>query len=730
MANFDLYARPVNFSFRGYSLVPSYCGGFISLIIECLLIAYLVFLILDMLDRKNPLLSAGASIKNFPDEAKINAAATSLTDFKSKKEYNLLSFFCVFNGSQCIESDYFDIVIEQKEETDGIILTKNLEMTNFEPGKFKANWANKDVVEDTVSGSHLIKDPYYLSKSYGMSGAKWIELKVRYKEGINPSNFKNSSFQFECWQEKIGILYSEYKDDMIVSYLENIYWNILPNNTKVATYPLSRKTSYVNDYYLPRFLVPKSKRHVLVSSGMEDQTKAFDGQNLVIFRFFLSREVGEVERNFQDVLTIISVIGGLAGAAITILIVLVFVIRDFRLNEKAMKDCYYILDPHQKVFSFEEYIEKLFKKIGNKGTFIPKEKETEMINLKKESEKEGGVSYDPSLDIEGNDSNDSTPLTRFFNLRRIKDIFTFDQNGKIIKPEDKEKRLKYLIAKIIYVAAYIKSDTDYGFNCCGIMAYFLFNCCCCSRKRRLYHYRFNTKRTFLRKYKRYIEKTQKEEENIKGSENEGFQSTPSESSVELIETKEIKQIEYRKNKFSNLEKKYAIYRAGGSRIGTDFDILDILTKIYHFNCFTKVVFKKYQNNLFNLFSKPVISEENANDKKEYDDEEDKQYADLVNLNRSLYKLTKKGEIKDCHLKLLELVGLPVKDIEELLLLIKDINGDNSLDGVSWIANLKSKKSENTTNFNDKEEVIQEEQILEEGKRMSSAKEGAASIEED
>ncbi|MCQ2816498.1 MAG: hypothetical protein MJ252_04440 [archaeon] len=706
MGNIDIYARPVNFNFQGYKLVPSYCGGIISLIVECLLIAYLVFLLIDMTDRESPLVSNGIKTHTFPDDATINAAPTSFSENKSKKDYNLFSAFCLFSNNVCTESDFLEIIVEQKEIEDGFVKSTNLSLTDYDPGSYKVKWQKGSEPKD-AGGSKLIKDSFKLSKLYGMNGAKWIEIKVRYKEGIDPETYTKIE-TFELWQERKRFGPSEYKDDMILSTVDQMFWDLLPTNTKVATYQLVRQTLKVNDYYLPRFLIPKSKRYILTATGMEDQTKGYDGKNLMVFKFFLGREEMEIERNFQDVFTILAMIGGLAGTVITILIILVFVIRDFRMNERAMKDCYYILHPGKRRLLFEEYIRKLYLMIEKKGVDNPKGLQTELANLDND-ENAGGLFYDYSMDVEGKDSKKDTPLTRFFNLRRLKDILTFDENGKIIPPITVEKKLKYFIAKTIFEASYLKSEPDYSINTCEMLSYFCFTCCCCSKKKQLYKFKSLTKKNLLKKMG---ESPEEDEKHFKRNQSEAAplnQTAVTNKSGLNPKPRRIPQ------EFSVIERKYALYKGGRDRVETDFDIIEVMKGINDFDMFTKIILSKKQREIFNLCDKKVFSDTFPKETEDMDSEE-MEYHDLIALNKTLYKLTRKGELKSFQVKLIELLGITRQEIEEFLKLIVELNGEE----ISFLDDYKPKEEEeNPVEDNENEnipqneinqELVQEEQV--------------------
>lgn len=668
MNNLDIYSRPVNFTYHNYFFYPSIWGGFLSLIIEGLLIAYLVYLLIDMTKREVPLVSSGISFQSFPEKITINPSPTEFSNRKSETEYNLFNCFCLF-ANNCVEDDILEIQVIQKESAEDKISSRLLSTEKYQPGKYKVKWASGIDPDNVCNNAYVISEPFTLEKTYGAKGAKWMEISVKYKKGADLSKFVDGR-KFEIYQESNSKNTSSYEDKSIVSYMENLFWDLIQNKTKIASYPLFKSKMATNDLYLPRFLVPRKKRYYLSSEGMYEQLKTYDEQQIFTMRYTLSREMDSTERNFQDILNILALIGGLAGVSITICIIFVFIIRDFRMNESILNDCYYVVETKQDI-SFDEYIKSLYEELKGKDT--GKIKETEMEPLDKGNIGKG-LKYNPAIDEEGKDSLPDSPLTMFFNLRRIKDIYGIDQGGKIGEVKTIENKLKYSIAKIIYTAARYKSQPDFTFNCCQMFAYFFYNCCCCSAKKKLYKFKNHKKKE---KNKDLMNRLNTSAQPL-ADKNQTVGASLDNTKIEEEKKKEPKEEKHKSDQFSETEKRFAIFYGATIKLGIDFDIIRILKKMTEFDSFIKVLLGKHQRKLFKVISKPVIRVDDYNEeiKTEVLDKDEQEYKDLLKFNKSLYRLTKKGEIKDYHIRMLGLSGVPAEEIEEFLGLIKEFHGES------------------------------------------------------
>lgn len=662
------------------------------MILECLLIAYLVYLLKDMTDRNIHFVNLGIEYEDIPGEITLDTNPKRLIDQKDDDKYNLFSSFCIYLNSKCLTYEEYqnsgiEIVAEQYEiDSEGILSVNRIPLDNISINSLEVKWA-KDFNRNSVSileNSFVLKNKSILKGTYGFPNSKWVEISAR----ISSNNFDDSkAYDFEFFQETKNFKSSEYENDAIVSYLETFHWTLLNTSTKISSYSLIKEEVRTNDYYLPRYLIPKTKQFFLSGGGVNEQMKAYDNKNLFVFRYYLNREKNITERNFQDIFTLLSLIGGLAGVVLTVCIIFVFSVRNFRMNEKIINDCYYVLDPNiEELECFNDYLESLFKKlIGIPGNLEEAKKNIAKMGhqMENKSSDQGGIFYNRELD-NCNLYSPETPLSQFFNLNRIIDIMDLtsqdlnylSQNPDLIKEKFNEERntLKYIIAKIIYDSAKFKSQPDFEFNTCEMFGYMCFNIFCCKKKKKLYQFPF-------RKNKVIDETDKKKKEVVITDSLDSYRSEEDVKNRQFTTNSErhnLSEDNYHENSnyFYDIEKKYAIYKAGTFKLGIDFDLITILRKISEFEYFTKVILEKNQGQLFSNMNKEIIKDnldENEENDSNNDDKSETEFHELKLYNKVLYRLTKKDQIKDYHIKLLQLSGISKADIDKFLGLIKKQN---------------------------------------------------------
>ena len=66
-------------------------------------------------------------------------------------------------------------------------------------------------------------------------------------------------------------------------------------------------------------------------------------------------------------------------------------------------------------------------------------------------------------------------------------------------------------------------------------------------------------------------------------------------------------------------------------------------------------------------------EENDNEDEDNIDKDEQEYYDLIKYNKALYRLTRKNELKEQHIKLLELSGVKKSDINTFIGQIEEQN---------------------------------------------------------
>lgn len=695
----DLYAQPVNFTYHNYYLYPSFCGGIFSLIIEILLIAYLIFLFYDMAQREFPEVSISTHYSDFPEEIKINSDPTydnpnierpELGDDKSNT-YWYTSFGIRSDGSLLESLGDFDVEMSQ------VTLTKDLKTERKTLKKSLCTKFGDDFVSESyfntlqLGKTYCLNDNYVLSGLYGFPESSWLEIKVSGKSCMTDG--KKS--QFEFYYQSINLDLTNFKEKAYVSNVEESYWDCMEGKTKVAMLTLGQDVAKLNDYFLPRFIVRKySKRYALTSQGWSEQTKSTKAETtkadttdttdtteaipLLIIRVSLGRTTTTTERAFEDIFSKLALVGGLSGIVIPIGLIFVISIRNFRMTENMMNDCYYIVDPKiAKIDNFDNFIKKHYLKlISLKPKFKAMKEEIKRNDKDHEKDKMKKLKYDEDLnDDEGIMKSGFTPIEKFFTMKRIEDLYHITNRSSINETNidnvisqnsSNINKKKYTIYKIMYDSTKHKSLPDFSSSFFEMIYYFIFILCCCKRKKKLFNFSS-------------VPETEKDEkEKIQESTKEGHTSSSElnekkkNDSEALHEEDEKGNNEAPKDNFSLSEKKFAVYEGASKKLGIDFDLINILKTVEGFDYFTKVIFQENQRDIFYSISKPTISEE-GEEKEDMVNSETQEYHDIIDMYKAFIQIMNNpsGELYPFQIKLLEMMGRSPSEINELRSLMKD-----------------------------------------------------------
>ena len=694
----DLYSVPVNFTYHNYYLYPSYWGGIFSLILECLLVAYLVFLLYDMSEREFPELAIHTRYDYDPDQIEIvsDNSLQDPSDIPSSEEdhksywYTAIGIKRNFNLIPISEFEkHFTVSVKQMYGRNGFVDGKTLSIEQCK--KFGNGFVTEESFESLgLENGICITDNYFLEGIYNTPNSKWLEITIKKNFEASDSDKPTSAdgYQFEFYYQSRSLNTTKFTKDLTVSVMEEVFWDYLENNTKISQLKLSMDKVLTNDYFLPRFIVRKYKKsYALTTKSWNEQTKGIEDKAVLILRISLDTIQLTTERAFHDILTQLAMIGGLAGVVFPVGFLFVYSIRNFRMTENMMNDCYFIIDPTNKdsIQSFDEFLKKhynkligLYKdKINRKSAFRSSSKKEEKIELnnyvvsEEDNNDEAAQSKQAMLakylserelnDDEGINQKDLNPVERFFTLKRIEDLFglTREDRESVMKSKDpssifdfsKVKETKYVCYTIIFNSTVYKSQPDFTFSFCEMFSYFFFVMCCCKRKKEVFNLH-NTKKVNLI------------ENDYKG---EGFSSKKSSRSINFDKEQETEKTQ----PLTSSEKKYAVYRGATKKLGVDFDLVNILKTIEGFDYFTKVFFEKNQRALFYSVSKPTIKEEDNNKEgnqvKESDNKEVQEYQDIQDMYKNLLRMIfhSKGKLEDYQIRLLELMGRTPEEIQML-----------------------------------------------------------------
>ena len=722
----DLYSVPVNFTYHKFYLYPSIWGGIFSLILELLLLAYLVFLLYDMSEREFPELAIHTKYTPFPNKIKILKDDT-LNDFNStpkdvpgnkdnEETYWYASIGIKEDGGLInIDESAFSINVKQMTiNKDGKLTTsKSISVENCQ--SFGDDFVSEKQFNDLkLFNTKCINEEYQLEGLYGFINSSWLEIEISC-DHCDSNNLQGKSYQVEFYYQSRNLDLTQFTDDVVVSVLEQVYWDILPKHLKVSNLKVSLDRILTNDYFLPRFIVRKYKeKYIFNTKSWSEQIKsnlnnANQNNTVLILRIIPDIISTTTERAFDDILTQLAMIGGLAGVVFPVGFLFVYSIRNFRMSENMMNDCYYIIDPKKKgkIKDFDQFIINHYKKLlsisGSKSKKDNKKKqlqEEQHMNEKIISSEENNFEHLNSdkqkivarkqiinkylkesglEDNEGITSSSFNPCERFFTLKRIENLYgiTTTQRSKPnnnndlsqILNKEKANQIKYICYKFIYDSSIYKSQPDFSFNICEMFGYFFFVMCCCKRKKQIFKLESpeNQKETKeVGKHNKLASEVKTSDENMISNSTDSIQ----------LDNKEIKAI----NQESLMEKKYAVYYGANKKLGVDFDLINILKSREGFDYYTRVYFEKYQRNLFYSASKPTIKENDIGDDDEADEEkEEQEYKDMIQVYKNLLKMmiSFEGNLDNYQKKLLFLMGRSNDDINMFENVIKNIENEES-----------------------------------------------------
>jgi hypothetical protein len=671
--NLDLYSTPVNYSYHKYYLFPSICGGLISLIIYLLLIAYFVYLLYDMTERENPYVYITKYYNDIPP---------SLNIFYNKSDFD--------EGFKAKEID------DEKKEAYWffkIEIAKGDEKINIENNDININIYQKstDSSKEKKLTHKFINDYYYISDDsfvleglYGFNNFSWLEIDFQKKETNKPSDEFINSLKINFYYENHIINLTNFHKDITPNTEDEVYWELLPNHTKISELKLSLDTIGTIDTYLPTYLNNYKKKYTIFAKEWDDQLKYIENNTLLKIRIFLDRHSLKTERKFDDVFSIFALIGGLIGLIIPLGTILVFCIRDFRMTENMMNDSYYIIDPAEitEIPTFDVFLKNHFNKLL-KISKNPKKHKRNKINqnlIKNEIEKD-------LMDNEGITKNSFNPLEKFFTLKRLENLFGKSRDQLLVKADDNNlknnerieynidytniNQKQYVIYKLIYDCAKYKSQPDFKFSLFELICFYCFNSC-------------------KKKKRKIIEDIDLNDKEIRSSKNQIH--------VKNFDLKTLKEEDVTIKK-SDL--KSCVYKSALKKLGLDFDLINILKTEEGFENFEKMIFEKYERVIFNLESKPIIklsdiekkeNGENEEEEDDIDDKEKKELKELFILNNVLNDMMNdKNELKKYQIRLLHSIGRSYKDIQ----LFQSVK--NGKDITKEIEDLRKNKDKDKTN---------------------------------
>ena len=713
----DLYSTPANFTYRRFNLYPSICGGIVSIIIQILLLVYLVFLIIQMTKRDVPIIYESTMHENIPSSYLVIPIDKEEV-FEREKGFHFIIFSIRFNetvNNQNITNDDIKLNVEKHSiSSDGSETIDNItyEICNYDLKKVFPNEEIKD-----FNQYYCIKENYVLKGNIGFPDSSWIEI-ILIKNSNNSLNV-DEEYQIQFYYQYNSINLKKYNKDIIEKSLFGLHYVLIDDYTKIVDLDFSVNEIATNDYFLPRYLVGKYKsKYYLMENNKIDQIREFTDNTIFKIRFHLSRNSKKYIRRFDDIITILAVVGGLAGIAFPIGFLFVCLISNFRMNEDMMNDRYNIMDPvkDEKILPFNKFIherkQKLIQKYFQGGRNQKKNNNENNNNLKDNDERnqlnDKNKTLNEKCHIEMNDDLinddglnevDANPVERFFTLRRILDMYNYDiknlnnnSNGEGNEPLNDPQNIdqaKYIIYKFIYDNAKYKSQPDFSFNLIEMIRYYFFITCCRKKRREL------TKKLKEGKYNirnRRIETTPEKETKKEEEKENKKDKEKSKLNTSIISNPNTVNTDYMIENITKLEKKFLVYDGAKRKLGMDFDLINILKTIEGFDSFKKVFLEKHQEILFNAVTKDIIDINMIEKKKENKDKEEKEYEDLLKMNKVFSNIVNytNGKIEPYIERLMYITGRKEKNIKTFQ---KVINGENIIYDINKDIDLENKSEQ-------------------------------------
>ena len=303
----DFYSQPANFTYHNFNLYPSICGGIISLILKILLLAYLIYLIIDMSKRDVPTIYESTMYEENPSPYTVYQYDKN-EDFKKEGGHFLFLFGIKNNKTNefddtLINNDSVKLTVELHETTpNGEEMVKNLTYSN--DGK---NVDFYDFVDESFKDYYYINDEYTLKGNIDFPDSAWLEITL-----FNTSNLYfdgNIEYQFQMYFQFRALRTKKFHKNIIEDSMMSLYYILLDNYTKEVDFPFSVNEVKTNDLFLPRYLSGKYKsKYYLYENEKTEQIKEFTNNTIFKIRIHLARESKQYIREFSNIISILAII--------------------------------------------------------------------------------------------------------------------------------------------------------------------------------------------------------------------------------------------------------------------------------------------------------------------------------------------------------------------------------------------------------------------------------------
>lgn len=462
-SNLDFFAEPIAFMYKGKRSNPSVIGGIVSLIVILLLVAYFVYLLLEMIMREHPLVVIKTIVSDIPDEMIINPYVESDKNFTT-------------NWQNSFEI-YQNVVPTVYVEFDNSLLKFNLEEVTIENGKINrrpiknsmctkyGNFDQNTITANNLTATYCIDEIFSIKGIAGRENSSYLEARIAMCDFDQSAKCKSKSQVMAYANNLYSAMYFENPAFTIAGVeqnttIEQYFWEGLTDFTKMVTIELGIDTLYFYDGYFPDFFDKNyNKTDVLVVRGMKMDLRDLDqDKNLLIIKIIPSRIKYEYRRYYKDILWQIAMLGGITIIVIIFGFVIVYSFTKFRLDESMMNSFYNLIHPkHDKEISknFRDFLKERYNFLFNKFLIKNKKNMQNLYNLNISEKNSPIVLEKISLNIQ-TEINDKTKfnqkeilfsvfdderlitdseneLKKYFTLKRIESIFDFTMSDRLVK---------------------------------------------------------------------------------------------------------------------------------------------------------------------------------------------------------------------------------------------------------------------------------------------------------
>lgn len=350
LANLDLYSEPIHFFYRRNKYYKTIWGGILSLITFLALLAYLGYLFMVMILRQYPIINNKIFVDDEPRP--VSVAYDISYDFPNKtrdwipdsdidkRGYWYISFGVRDNDPKLaypplikLEDSYLTFAVNQISKINGTLVKNPLNYALCPKfGQFDPSIFNNLVLNMT----YCINDNYDLIGTQGNEGSSWLEVRFTKCAGKPFCSNRTTldawlmNLQLEFYFQNSIINTTAFIPNIVVSAVEEQYWDLVPTFTKIADVELG--IDYLDSYdsYLPDFINRSYNRsYSFMVRSFETQISDLNSQNdILIVNFMPSRTRYATERRYVDILTQLALVGGITSILFSLGYLVVFFALD------------------------------------------------------------------------------------------------------------------------------------------------------------------------------------------------------------------------------------------------------------------------------------------------------------------------------------------------------------------------------------------------------------------